>query len=339
MLHPTPTTPGASELGLVVAPGPSPADVYLASLKPGASRSTMERSLSVVVRVAAELAGLEEDTKFLELGGFRWGGLDHRSAVAIRSALAARYAAATTNRHLAAVRGVIRTAVLMGEVERTAGEAAIAGLKSVAGETLPAGRMIATGEMEAMFRTLAAAGTTSACRDAALLAVMAATGARRAEIAGLDTEHWDPGSGELIIINGKGGRQRQAFINGGAAAALAGWLDARGQEPGPLFVSVRKDGRIDPLRRRLSTTAIWRRCQRIAAQAGVPSTSPHDHRRTVASTLLDAADIAVVAGLLGHRQVTTTAKYDRRPVEARRRAAEMIHVPYVPPTPPSASGR
>ncbi|MGI8755199.1 MAG: tyrosine-type recombinase/integrase [Acidimicrobiales bacterium] len=300
----------------------------------------MERSLIAVISVAAAHAGLDPgEAGRSKIDQFRWNELDYRSAVALRGALRARYAPATANRHLAAIRGVVRSAVLMGGISRTEGDAAIAGLKSVRGETLPAGRMIATGEMEAMFRSMALAGTTGACRDAALLAVLAGTGARRAEVAALDLGDWDPRTGELTIRKAKGGRQRHAYLHGGAVAALDAWLDERGSEPGPIFVAVRKDGCVDPERKRLSTTAIWRRSQQIAARSGVPATSPHDYRRTVASTLLDkAADIAIVAALLGHRQVSTTARYDRRPAEARQRAAEMIHVPYVAPTPRSVAG-
>lgn len=324
--------PSSLDIEPAERPGPSPVEVYLASLDSPSSRITMQRSLELVVRIVAEIAevhGVQGDTETVHR--FCWERLDHRSTIAIRSALASRYAPATTNKHLASVRGVVRTAALMGLMEREQAEGAVAGLRAIRGETLPAGRMITVGEMEAMFRVLAAAGTPTACRDAALLAVLAGTGARRAEISGLDVEDWIADVGELVIRHGKGSRQRKVYLHGGAAAAVEAWLDLRGRDPGPMFVAVRKDGLVDPQRRRLSTTAIWRRCQWIAERAGVPSASPHDHRRTVASVLLDQADIAVVAGLLGHRQVTTTARYDRRPAEARRRAAELIHVPYVPP--------
>jgi len=328
-----------SDLELDGRPGPTPVDVYLTSLDSPSSRSTMRKSLELVVRIVAELADHDDEGDTETIHRFRWDRLDHRSAIAIRSALAVRYAPATTNKHLAAVRGVLRTGALMGVMKREQADGAIAGLRAIRGEALPAGRMITAGEMEAMFRTLAAAGTPTACRDAALLAVMAGTGARRAEITGLDVGDWIADVGELVIRQAKGGRQRRVYLHGGASTALEAWLDLRGHEGGPLFVAVRKDGLVDPERRRLSTTAIWRRCQRVAALAGVPATSPHDHRRTVASTLLDKADIAVVAGLLGHRQVTTTARYDRRPAEVRRRAAELIHVPYQPPLhPPGRAG-
>jgi site-specific recombinase XerD len=55
----------------------------------------------------------------------------------------------------------------------------------------------------------------------------------------------------------------------------------------------------------------------------------HDLRRTTASNLLDAgADIATVAGILGHSNLQTTARYDRRGERARIKASELVTVPY-----------
>jgi integrase len=79
----------------------------------------------------------------------------------------------------------------------------------------------------------------------------------------------------------------------------------------------------------MTTQAIYNLLAKRAVRARVKDFSPHDLRRTFVSDLLDAgADIATVAKMAGHANIQTTARYDRRPEEAKQKAAELLRVPY-----------
>ena len=82
--------------------------------------------------------------------------------------------------------------------------------------------------------------------------------------------------------------------------------------------------------RRMTDQAIYAILQTRAKKANIKAFSPHDLRRTCVSDLLDAGvDISVVQQFVGHANVNTTARYDRRGEHSKRRAAKSLHVPFV----------
>ena len=100
----------------------------------------MERYLRAFVEVTAELAvqaGLDDGGTAEDPGLFGWERLDFGSAVAIKAAMAGRWAPATVNRHLAAVRGAVRTAWLLGLMPQARAEAVREALRSVRSDDLP----------------------------------------------------------------------------------------------------------------------------------------------------------------------------------------------------------
>jgi site-specific recombinase XerD len=296
----------------------NPAVVYLVSLRTDTGRRTMRQVLNLCANL---LSGGEADALT-----FPWHTLRYQHMVAVSNRLAQTYKPATVNKALAALRGVLRAAWQLGQMSAEDYQKA-ASARGVKADTLPAGRELSQGEITALLTVCERDPSPAGVRDAAIIALMYACGLRRAEVVALDLADYDATTGRLVI-NGKGGKERTAWLVNGAARAMSAWLAVRGDTPGALFVAINKAGRF-PRFTRMTAKTIYKMLAKRSKQAGVARFSPHDLRRTFISDLLDAgADIVVVSKLAGHTNVATTARYDRRPEEAKRKAACLLHVPY-----------
>ncbi len=308
------------------SPGQHPAFVYLARLAPG-SRPTLEGALAAVARAI----GGEGAT----IASFPWGELRYQHTAALRASLWDRYAPATANKILAAVRGVLREAWRLRQIPADEYQRAI-DVGAVRGSRPLRGRHLAAHEIRALFQQCAADPTAAGARDAALLGVLYGAGLRRAEVAALTVPDYSLSDGALTV-RGKGNKVRVAYLpgEGGAAQALSAWLSVRGTTADrdgrvPLFTRIYKGGTVTPYR--VTPQAVLDVLRRRAERAGLQPFSPHDVRRTFIGDLLDArVDLATVQQMAGHAQVTTTARYDRRGERAKRAAADVLAVPYVAP--------
>ncbi len=300
----------------VPAPDRHPAAVYLARLAPG-SRRTMRGALDTVASILTSGAA---DALTLP-----WHLLRYQHTAAVRAALAERYAPATANKTLAALRGVLLEAWRLGLIPADEYHRA-ADLPAVRGSTLPSGRALTREELRALFAACAD-GTPAGARDAALLAALYGGGLRRSEVVALTLADYEPHTGALTVRHGKGEKARIVYVTGGGGQALAAWCMTRGEAVGAFFCPVARNGAITV--RAMTDQAVLAILTRRAATAGVAHFSPHDLRRTFISDLLDnGADIATVQKLAGHASVTTTGRYDRRGEAAKRKAAGLLDVPY-----------
>ncbi|ONM48766.1 site-specific tyrosine recombinase XerD [Nocardia donostiensis] len=169
-------------------------------------------------------------------------------------------------------------------------------------------------------------GPARGLRDRALLELLYSTGARISETIGLDVDDLDTAE-RVVLLRGKGGKQRLVPIGRPALAAVDAYLvrgrpvlAARGRgNAGALFLNVRGG--------RLSRQSAWQVLQRAAERAGIgAAVSPHTLRHSFATHLLDGgADVRVVQELLGHASVTTTQIYTLVTVSSLREVWATAH--------------
>ena len=318
----SPQTVPVRHAGGTVVPdwGQIPARVYTAGLS-GEGQRTMTSCLQAL---ASWLSGGRADIDSLP-----WAELRLAHTIAIRSALARaveqqRFAPATANKYLAALRGTLKAAWRIGQLSTDDYLRAV-DVRPIKGSRLPAGRDVAADERAAVLEHLAKDRSPAGVRDRALVALAYLSGVRRTELCSLrlDDVQLDP---PALRIIGKGGRERLVPLATEAADVIGPWLSVRGTSAGPVFCPILRGGSLQ-IGRALTGEAFRQILRRRTLQVGGKAFSPHDLRRTYAGDLLDlGADLPTVQRLLGHASPSTTSRYDRRGERASRAAAEKLHL-------------
>lgn len=161
----------------------------------------------------------------------------------------------------------------------------------------------------------------SSLRDRALLEMLYGAGLRISEAVGMDIDDVDAHE-RLVLVRGKGSRERLSPYGEPAAVALQRWLHAReAWEPTTPAVFINRRGG------RLTRQGAWQRIRAHAARVGLEtSVTPHALRHSFATHLLDGgADVRAVQELLGHASVTTTQIYTLVSRRALREAYDRTH--------------
>lgn len=302
-----------------------PAEIYLLSLS-HSSRMTMRGVLNSFACRCGCSTTLDADGLNVSYRFVAWHLLRYPHMVLFRHAIMSRYAPATANKQLGAVRQVVKQAWRLGLVKTEAYFQTVE-VDPVRGFRLPPGRTISVPEMEALFAACDADQTPIGVRDAAVIAVLRGTGMRRAELVGLHVNDYSSVDDKLHIKAGKGSKERAVYLPVAARLALEAWLKVRGDANGPMFYAALRGGKFTSHSLTPQSVALILHGRRI--QASVEKCTPHDVRRTYISELLDCGvDIVTVQRLAGHNDPGTTAQYDRRGERAKQRATALIAVPY-----------
>ena len=141
-------------------------------------------------------------------------------------------------------------------------------------------------------------------RDIAILALLYGCGLRLSEALGLSGA--EVPLGEVLVITGKGNKQRRLPVLPAVRTAVVEYLAACPHaltRDDPLFVGARGG----PLNPRL----VQRRMEALRVDLGLPHTAtPHALRHSFATHLLDAGgDLRAIQELLGHASLSTTQRY------------------------------
>lgn len=205
---------------------------------------------------------------------------------------------ATVNRRLSAVRSWLRWAKENGTVED------LPSFPRRLAEAKGAPRALSRVEEARFLRAVEREGSA---RDKALVALMLHAGLRVGEAVQVRVADVEIGErkGKVVVRAGKGLKRREVPLSNEARAMIRPWLT---QVRGEWLFPGHKEGT------HLSVRAAQAVVKKYAylARIDMENITPHVLRHTFATRLLRrGVDIVVVATLLGHARIDTTARYTR----------------------------
>ena len=293
---------------------------YLSTLHSKSSRITMKSKLHHV----AELIGCQS------IADVDWDEMLPEQVLALMVKLETEgKKGSTINSYLSALKGVAHASWLAQQMDHER-LLRIQAIKQVRYHRLPTGRSISFRESAQLLKAFDVR-TPGGARDHAAAALFLGCGIRRSECAEALMENYNDYEKSLRIV-GKGNKERIVYLPNETAEALDYWIRRfRGTDKGPLICRIFKGGHVAPgkgIDPRTIGTIMKEYMEKVMDED--PTTmhlhfSTHDFRRTFATRLLsDNVDIVSVQKMMGHASVTTTAQYDRRADEERKRIAQKI---------------
>ncbi len=178
--------------------------------------------------------------------------------------------------------------------------------------------------MDSMATRAAEEETPMSLRDVAMVEILYASGARVAELCGLNLADIDYNR-QTIQVLGKGNKERVIPIGNPAMRALKKWLeDGRAlmmneKSEKAVFLGARGK-RID---QRAVRSVVY---EALSAIEGIERMGPHALRHSAATHLLEGgADLRTVQEILGHASLATTQIYTHVSTERLQKAFKQAH--------------
>ena len=294
----------------------NPLTLYLTRLAPS-SQLTMR----YVLQDAADRFGFED----INLEDIDWHLLQPEQVIALVAALREDgYAPNTSSLYVNAVRGVMNEAWRMSLISQEH-LLKMRTVKAAPGTRLSQGRNLRRALIREMMDVCAADPRPQGLRDAAVIGILYGSGMRKSESVNLDLAQINFDERSLRVI-GKGNKELIKYAPGWAFAKLQAWLDFRReqlkegeQDDAFLFNRIRRGSHIT--RERITKHAIYYIARQRGQQVGV-KIMPHDFRRSFITRVIEEHDLSIAQKLAHHTNIQTTANYDVRDDNERRRAVD-----------------
>jgi site-specific recombinase XerC len=294
----------------------NPLTLYLTRLAPS-SQLTMR----YVLQDAADRLGFED----INLEDIDWHLLQPEQVIALVAALREDgYAPNTSSLYVNAVRGVMNEAWRMSLISQEH-LLKMRTVKAAPGTRLSQGRNLRRALIREMMDVCAADPRPQGLRDAAVIGILYGSGMRKSESVNLDLAQINFDERSLRVI-GKGNKELIKYAPGWAFAKLQAWLDFRReqlkegeQDDAFLFNRIRRGSHIT--RERITKHAIYYIARQRGQQVGV-KIMPHDFRRSFITRVIEEHDLSIAQKLAHHTNIQTTANYDVRDDNERRRAVD-----------------
>ncbi len=181
----------------------------------------------------------------------------------------------------------------------------------------PLPKTITLQEVDALLKVAKSQGPTEfeRARNKCLMEVLYASGMRITELMSLPVAS-ARGKPKMILIKGKGSKERLVPLSPSAIEALEHWIKFRDEkEDLSLKSGIKRSSFLFPSSSKngyLTRNWFFNKIKSWAIEAGVKSenVSPHTIRHAFATHLLsNGADLRVIQTLLGHSDITTTEIY------------------------------